>query len=53
MAAARFEATVALLLLVAKLPVVELVHAFVPAVPGVTLLQTKLLAFPPSGPRVV
>jgi len=53
MAAARFEATVALLLLVAKLPVVELVQAFVPAVPGVTLLQTKLLAFPPSVPRVV
>ena len=53
MAAAMLEATVAVLLLVAKVPVVALLQPLLPAVPAVTLLQTKLLAVPPSEPRVV
>ena len=48
MAAAMFEASAAALLPLAKVPVVALEQPFVGDPPLVTLLQTKLLAFPPS-----
>jgi len=48
MAAAMFEASAALLLPLAKVPVVALVQPLLPGEPVVTALQTKLLAFPPS-----
>ena len=40
-AAARFDASVAVLLLVAKVPEVELVQVFVPADPAVTVPHEK------------
>lgn len=48
MAAAMLEATAAVLLRLAKVPVVALVQPFVGDEPVVTLLQRKLLAVPPS-----
>lgn len=47
-AAAMLEASAAVLAPLAKVPVVALVQPFVGDLPVVTLLQTKLLAFPPS-----
>src|SRR5208283_613586 len=48
MAAAMFAASAAVLIPLAKVPVVELVQPLVGGKPVVTALQTKLLAFPPS-----
>src|SRR5208282_6669666 len=48
MAAAIFEATAAEVVPVAKVPVVALLQPLLPLEPGVTPLQLKLLAFPPS-----
>lgn len=48
MAAAIFEATLAVVLPVAKVPMVALVQLLLPSQPAVTPLQVKLLTLPPS-----